>query len=85
MTQVLLPTFTRPIVDANGALTEESRVFFSELVNRLPSYGSGSPENVVAADVGATYYDLNAAAGSRVYLKVTQDVSGDRTQGWELA
>jgi hypothetical protein len=85
MTKILPPPFTRAIIDQNGMLTEESRVYFSDLANRIPSYGSGSPEGVVEADLGATYYDIAAVAGSRTYIKISQDIGGDRSQGWELA
>ena len=83
---VLLPiTFVRPIVDESGQLTQEARVYFSDLANRTPSNGSGSPEGVVSAQSGATYYDLDAAPGSRHYIKLVDGVSGDSSLGWELA
>lgn len=85
MTQILPPTFVRPFVDQTGTLTEEQRVYFDELANRIPSYGTGSPEGVLDARVGATYFDLGAAAGSRLYIKAAFDIGGDTTMGWELA
>lgn len=85
MTKLLLPPFTRPIVDDTGTLTQEARVFFSDLVARVPSYGSGSPEGVVDGQVGATYYDVDAAAGQRHYIKINADIAGNTAQGWELA
>lgn len=85
MTKLLLPPFIRGLVNDSGVLTEESRVFFSDLVDRVPSYGDGSPEGVVEGVVGATYYDLAAAQGSRVYLKIVAEIDGDAAQGWELS
>lgn len=83
-----------PIVETNGVLTQESRIFFDILyalvadyeakAALIPTSGTGSPEGVLAAPVGATYYDLGAVAGSRTYLKIATDVGGDITQGWEL-
>lgn len=85
MSKILLPPFFRPIVGQDGILTEEMRVYFDELAARVPSHGIGSPEGVVDGRIGATYYDLDASAGSRHYIKINADISGDTTQGWELA
>lgn len=84
MTQLLLPPFTRAIVDQDGMLTQEARVFFSNLVERIPIYGEGTPEGVVKGQIGSTFYDLDAVAGSRVYLKINANIGGDTTKGWEL-
>ena len=84
MAKVTRLPYVRPIVE-EGIITQESRVILEELFNRIPITGEGSPEGVVDADVGATYYDLNAVAGSRHYIKINQDIGGDTTQGWELA
>ncbi len=88
-------TAIRQILDENGELTQESRVFFSDLYDLvadyeskaalIPTSGSGSPEGAISAPIGATYYDLAAAVGSRVYIKIQADIGGDTTQGWELA
>lgn len=75
----------RALVTDKGLLTEENRVYFDTLENLVPKYGSGTPEGVVEADEGATYYDLDAAIGSRHYIKIYNSVSGDRSLGWELA
>ena len=85
MTIILPPPFVRAIVDETGTLTQESRVYFTDLAARIPSYGSGSPESVIDATIGATYYDLDAAQGSRIYIKINESIGGDTTQGWELA
>lgn len=85
MSKFLPPTFVRPITDDDGRLTQESRVYFSQLAERIPSYGEGSPEGVVSANIGATYYDLGASSGSRHYIKINADIGGDTSKGWELA
>lgn len=78
-------TLQRPIVDENGALNSESRVFFSNLAERLPIYGDGSPEGVVEAGRGREYYDLQGGTGSIIYVKTAANIDGDRTRGWVLA
>jgi len=85
MTQLLPLTSIRPITDERNVLTEEARVYFVDLADRVPSYGEGSPEGVIDAPIGATYYDLAAASGSRHYIKINAAISGDPTKGWELA
>lgn len=47
-------------------------------------YGSGSPEGVVEARINSLYMDTSGTAGSILYIKRDQDVSGDRSQGWIL-
>lgn len=86
MTQILPPPFNRNAVDDDGVLTQELRVFFSDLVNRIPAHGEGTPEGNIRANLGATYYDLSLASGTnRVYIKVKDSIDGDQTKGWELA
>lgn len=82
----LIPlTNTRSIVDGNGNLTQEARIFFEELQSYIPINGSGSPEGVIRARQGATYYDISATAGSIHYVKKLTDIGGDTSQGWVLA
>lgn len=76
---------TRPFIDDNLMLNTEGRVAIDELENRIPVTGSGSPENVVAAQAGATYYDLDATTGSIHYVKTVDSIGGDETKGWILA
>lgn len=85
MSKISPLTRIRAIVDSNGLMTEEVRVYFTELENRIPITGSGSPENFVAATEGATYYDLSAASGSRHYIKILNDIDGNKARGWELS
>lgn len=85
MSKLIPLTKTRAILDEMNVMTQEARVYFQELESRIPSYGSGTPEQVVDAPIGATYYDLDASAGSRHYIKINADISGDTTRGWELA
>lgn len=76
---------TRPVVDSMGMLNSETRLSTEELENRIPITGEGSPEGVIAASVGATYYDLSADTGSIHYVKTQQSVGEDRSKGWKLA
>lgn len=85
MTKIIAPVSIRPFVDESGLLTEEQRVYFDTLANRIPQFGNGSPENKVSANLGATYYDLDAPQGSRTYLKLQDAIDGDDKRGWQLA
>lgn len=76
---------TRPFLTENLLLNSEGRVAMEELESRVPITGEGSPEGVVLAPVGATYYDLSAAQGNRHYIKITQAIDGNGAKGWELA
>lgn len=81
---------SRKLVDANGVLTQEGRLFFDAFINRIPITGTGSPEGVVEARAGATYYDLAASTGSIHYIKKVDEVDDggatrNKTKGWELA
>lgn len=78
-------TNTRSMVDSNGVMTQEARLYFQQLTDLIPISGSGSPEGAINAVQGATYYDLDAAQGQRHYIKIQADINGDSTQGWELA
>ena len=76
---------TRYLVDDMGAFSSEGRVAQDEIESRIPITGSGSPEGEVEADAGATYYDLDASTGSIHYVKMVNDVTGNRANGWTLA
>lgn len=81
---------SRLLVDEQGVLTQEGRVFFDAFIDRVPITGEGSPEGVVEARAGATYYDLSAGTGTMHYIKKFDSVDdgGARrnpTKGWVIA
>lgn len=78
-------TNTRAIVDANGVLSQEARLYFQQLTLLVPISGKGSPEGVVSAIQGATYYDLDGSTNSIHYVKKFAEIGGDNTKGWVLA
>lgn len=74
----------RPIVDGDGSLTIQSRTFFRQLIDRALIIGTGSPEGVVPAEIGSSYMDDSGAAGSIMYLKRDDNITGDKSKGWIL-
>lgn len=76
---------TRIFFDDYGLLNTEGRVAQEEIEARIPITGTGTPEAIIEAEAGATYYDLSAGTGAIIYIKTAQAVNGDRTKGWILA
>ena len=75
---------SQPIVEDNGTM---SRPFqdWQELVSRSQFYrGTGTPEGVIEAPEDSRYIDTAGAPGSLLYIKVNDDIAGDRTKGWVL-
>ena len=46
--------------------------------------GTGSPEGVIEAKAATLYMNTAGTAGSILYIKRDDDISGDRSQGWIL-
>lgn len=77
--------FDRSIVEGDGSLTPQSRIFFRTITNQALIIGTGSPEGVVIAEKGATYMDDTGITGNIVYIKRdTDDGVGDKSIGWVL-
>ena len=75
---------SQPIVEDNGTMSAPFREW-QELVTRaLPIRGTGTPEGVVKAPQDSRYIDTAGAPGSLLYIKVNDDIAGDRTKGWML-
>ena len=70
----------------NGTLTTASRLFFQALTTLLRGapglavvmWGAGSPEGVVTAPPGSSYYNTAGGAGTTLYVKE----SGTGAAGW---
>lgn len=77
-------SFDRPIIDDDGSLTVQSRVFFRTVTDRALIIGTGSPEGVVIAFQGADYMDDTGVAGAIRYTKRDNDILGDKSKGWIL-
>jgi hypothetical protein len=74
----------RPIVEDDGSLTAQSRVYFRALTSQALIIGDGSPEGIVEADEGATYQDRQGIAGAIRYAKRDNSIAGDGALGWVL-
>jgi hypothetical protein len=76
--------FDRPVVESDGSLTPQSRLYFKTLTDYAVIIGTGSPEGVVDAPQGSVYMDDAGTAGAIDYRKRDSDIGGDTTQGWIL-
>ncbi len=75
----------RPVVEEDGSQTSQSRTFFRTLEAQALIIGSGSPEGVVIAEIGASYQDSAGTAGNIRYAKRdADDGAGDKSIGWIL-
>lgn len=75
---------SQPIVDTNGVMSQPFQEW-QELVGRAQLLrGTGSPEGSIEAPLDSRYIDTSGAPGSLLYIKVSADIGGDRTQGWVL-
>ena len=81
-------SFVRPIIDADGTLTLQSRSYFlalNDAINlSIVATGVGSPEGVLEALVTKQYMDTAGTAGAITYVKKLADIAGDKTMGWIL-
>ncbi len=75
---------TRPLVDEDGMMTQQTRSAMNKLTSLGIIEGSGSPESVISAGVTALYMDTAGSAGSILYIKKLAAIGGDDTQGWIL-
>ncbi len=75
----------RPIIEEDGSLTSQSRLFFGAIFRQALIVGTGSPEGVVEASIGASYMNDAGTAGSILYIKRdADDGAGDKSIGWIL-
>lgn len=77
-------TATRSIVDDDGRMTAEMRKVMNALVKLTILEGSGSPEGVVEAEARRLYMDLVGTSGNILYIKQSDSVGGDKSNGWIL-
>jgi len=60
------------------------RSWTQTITNQALIIGTGSPETVVEAAQGASYMDDAGTAGTILYIKISNDIGGDKSQGWVL-
>ena len=77
-------TGDRPIVEADGSLTQQSRIYFKTLSDQALIISTGSPEGVIEAPQGASYMDDAGIAGAIKYIKRDDNIAGDNSLGWVL-
>ena len=84
MTRRIL-SVSQPIVGDNGTMQRPFQDWATLVTKQLPYTGSGSPETVVEATQYNNYYDTAGGAGAVHYIKMLDDIGGDKSQGWVLA
>lgn len=78
------PSGSQAIVDSEGRMQPAFRTFTVKVAKLGIFIGTGSPENVVAAEQGQEYMDDAGVAGAIKYVKRDADIGGDTTKGWVL-
>ena len=75
----------QPIINENGTMTLSFQEWQRLVTKQLPYNGNGSPETVLIAEQYSHYYDDTAGAGSIHYIKMLDNIAGDKSKGWVLA
>jgi len=74
-----------PITDEQGRMTQNMRVFTTQVTESGLLIGTGTPEGVVKANQGREYMDAAGTAGAIKYIKRDPDDGlGDTSKGWIL-
>ena len=84
VTRVIQPPTDRPIVEADDTQSVQMRSWTQTITNQALIIGTGSPETVVEATYGASYMDDAGITGAILYIKRSNDIGGDKSQGWIL-
>jgi hypothetical protein len=84
-TRITIPSANRPYTDEQGILTSQSRTFLRAVWVQSLIIGTGSPEGVVEAEIGASYMDDTGTTSNIKYIKRdADDGAGDKSIGWIL-
>jgi hypothetical protein len=76
---------SRAVIDTATGRPLQVLQLFSELVSKLPILiGTGSPEGVIEAKQTRLYMDDAGGVGTILYIKKTNDIAGNRKNGWIL-
>lgn len=81
---IIPPVPTRPIIDANGEMSQDFRDWTQRVSLLGTIEGAGSPEGVVEALPTQKYMDTSGIASAIEYVKRDADILGDKTKGWVL-
>lgn len=74
----------QPIVNPNGTMNQQMGEWQQIMTRAQPIRGSVTPEGNISAPEDSWYINESGSAGSRLYLKVLSDISGDDSKGWEV-
>jgi len=83
-TRISQPTTDRPIIEDDGSQSAQMRQWTLAITNQSLIIGTGSPESVVEAPQGASYMNDAGISGTMLYIKKSNDIGGDKSQGWIL-
>lgn len=75
---------SQPIVEDDKTMSQVFRNFMVQVSELIPLQGSGSPEGVVEARQYREYIDTAGSSGSIKYIKMQDNIGGDKTKGWVL-
>jgi len=74
-----------PVTNEKGIMTQNMRVFTTQVTESGLLIGTGSPEGVVKANQGREYMDDAGTASAIKYIKRDPDDGlGDTSKGWIL-
>jgi len=74
----------QPIVGENGTMERQFQEWITLMTRLLHFNGNGSPETVVPAPQYSRYVQDDASSGSTCWIKMVDDVGGNKKLGWQL-
>lgn len=81
----LSPLFKNQIVvDEEGRPNQNLQLFSEQTAALELVVGSGSPEGVIEARQKKLYMDTGGGPGTILYIKLLNDIGGNRKLGWSL-
>ena len=84
MPDLSAPNANNAITDDSGKMLQSFRTWTQLITSESTIVGSGSPESVVEASLYREYIDSAGITGSIKYIKMSSDIGGDPSKGWEL-
>lgn len=73
-----------PVVNEEGYMQQELRLWVDEVSDLSILEGVGTPEGSVEAEQKRFYMDTTGTAGAILYIKRDSDIAGDKSKGWIL-
>ena len=75
----------QPIINENGTMTLSLQEWQRLVTKQLPYNGNGTPETFIEAEQYSHYYDDTGGVGTIHYIKMLDNIGGDKSKGWVLA